>query len=304
MRTENTLLLLSGAVAFIGLGVEAMLISVTPGTFGKMNNGLAYSEANTGHMPQAAVAQQLASRLLGNDHNPGMGVNSKITQVFTAALVETGMSAEELAFELLNWPDSPIAAKRCNLQPLLEQDWTTLKIAREIIAHIEAATIQISQRNAWTRWARERAVVDSVGKLSEIDDGVAKTLSELDSSIAKIGKTLPPAEQLRQKIRLISEAIGKIKSTEIIVDFDASLEHERAAAAAKADELTAGDPRLVDHRPSMKSGLDHGREYEAVQVAKKAKDDLISGITTRMNSLLEDINSILQEQTVPVLKSL
>jgi hypothetical protein len=59
--------------------------------------------------------------------------------------------------------------------------------------------------------------------------------------------------------------------------------------------------RLKSYKPIVESGPDHGREYEAVQVAKKAKNDLIASMTAHVNSLLADINSLLKTPptTVP-----
>ncbi|MDR1236341.1 MAG: hypothetical protein LBJ96_05025 [Holosporaceae bacterium] len=279
---------------FVGITVDVggMLHPVVPGTFGKMNDGLTYTEANDQHLPQAVAAQQLANRLLGNDISPGMGVDSKITRVFNAALAKTGMDAEELAFELLNWPDSPIAAKQCSLQPLLGQNWTALKIVREVLMRIEAAASQISERNAWTRGARERAIVMSIDRLRDIDYAIIDILGRLNEKIALVNNSADNLrEKLCRKIAIIDAAKDELAAVDHTVDFGRFLNQEVGRAVARTQSLSRGLPASIDSYQSKIKLRDEtgGRESAAVDLAHATKQILIQAINAHIIAVRGEI---------------
>jgi hypothetical protein len=269
----------------------AVLHSVVEGTFGKMNDGVTYEEANTHGLPEATAAQQLANRLRGNDHNPGMGVDSAVVKAFSAALLKTGMDAEELAFELLNWADSPMVKKKCELRTLITLDWADERKAIGVIQRIKQAADQISERNAWSRKSRESALVMSMDRLRNIDDSIRGVLTTLNQNIATVSVSHDHLRaKLVQKIQHIAAAIRALSSLNTDVGFDGILAQEIGNSVARAQALSNRLPASIHgYVPKIKLRQEREKEYTAVDAAQGAKQLLIQAINAHVIAVRNEI---------------
>jgi ribosome-associated translation inhibitor RaiA len=260
---------------FIGLACDADAMRI----LGKMNNGVIYKEATP---EEQAIAKRLSEKLL-NSH-----VDNK--KAFNQALLETAMEEEELAFELANWRKS--STQRIDCQLLIDDDYNNEKLAANFSKKIRAASSQISQRDAWYRRIRERAIVESMNRLREIDRYLIGILSNLNKDIADINLKVTDSlrNRLVKKMRRIEETLNNVKEVDSSVNFDDFIKKETEDARKQMSKLSKNLPtNLSNYEPVLKIGNERGKEYTAVDAARESKQVLIQSIQAHIVSLLNEI---------------
>jgi hypothetical protein len=277
------------ATLLLGVTIEAGAVNLAP-VLGKMNNGVIFANAAP---QQQAEARKLAEKLSGT-YAEGGNATPDLVNAFHAALLDTGMDENELAFELINWKLSNRDADNCRLSA--DVDYSNIKAVRSSKTKLQSAANQISQRDAWYRRIRERAVVRSIERLRQVDTVLIKTLTQLNADINAInsnGKTL--REQLGIKIQRVNQAIVDVQKIDTNVDFDGFLENERIAANNRATDLSRILPaNYMGYRPAIKSGQDHGQEFYIVHAAETTKSLLITSIQVHVASLLNEVSLFAQ----------
>jgi hypothetical protein len=261
-----------------------------------MNDGVTYNEATP---EEKEPAKTLADKVLGRSSGTGYAApDSTVALNFRAAMLQTGMEAEELAFELVNWPRSKTQAINNKLIPT--DDFTNMSTATSASSKIKAAANMISQRNAWYRKIRDFAILNSISRLQEIDNKVKEHLEDLGDKIQVASvEDINITDKLNKKIEIIQNSIKVINAINTNIDFNGFLENARNEAYNKIETLSKGLPAgLTGYKPPFRKVAETGEEIAIVNSAKADKDRFITGIVKHVNTLLREIGLFLENVKV------
>jgi hypothetical protein len=305
---SKSILYATVAALFIGniSNIEAM-DDAQPRVLGKMSSGLSYIEAND---TEKAAAHELALVLLGQSTDPTHhNAGNRVISAFKKAVLETAMDPDELAFELLNWPQSNGLTHANKIRFDVKLNYNDDRVATSAVQRLVSASSQISQRNAWYRRIRERAIISSTRKFTEIDTQLQGILTSLTADIASTNanSALSVRDKLLSKIDRVTRANTELEHVNTHVDFDAFLDHERQAADDRATQLSISIPfNISGYRPKVKQGVERGDEYIAINAANNIKTALAQAIRGHVASLLGEVRLFFnfEEATIEDLKAI
>jgi hypoxanthine phosphoribosyltransferase len=226
------------AIRFLGLcGLVAVLscstADVNATTYGKMNHGIGYTEAQAGD--DAARAKAAEARALATK------INQLSSALFNALPVE--MSREDFVYELLNWPDDVIDGShnakiseemRIALMGLALNDGRdeAVDLRGELRKRVILGKKVLLANKVSDSRATKEAVADVLDRFMQLDDRAVVLLRNMGRDIihqenAADGKD--PIAKFTAKIAVIQEYIPQFRTLyeESQIDFDTILTQKR-----------------------------------------------------------------------------